>query len=213
MRKLKLGGLAVLLILVVALLHYTLPSSQVMRITDSESRFLGETGGDGGDGTAPVVRDVSLIYAETLGGAAKVFRNEDTGFGFPPYFKFNAETLAATAQAISSSAEPADQYAMVTSYGWRIEFLSMFPNVTNLERAAPDATHFPLFNIVFLAVLAGLVGFGAYRLRTRARRRELARERAAAEAAARTAAAEQTAADDLAASLNRGGGSTDDGPR
>ncbi len=206
MKWVKRGALAVVLLLVAALLHYTLPSSQVMRVTDSESRFLGEGGGTEGDGATDGRRDVSFIYTETLGGAAKVFRNEDTRFGFPPYFKFNSETLAATAQAISSSAEPADQYALVTTYGWRIELFDMFPNVTSLERAAQDASHFPLFNTVFLVVLAGATGFVVLRLRGRAQRRERAREQAAAEAAARAAEAERTSADDLAASLNKSGG-------
>ena len=214
MKWIKRGGLAVLLLLVAGLLHYSLPTSQVMRVTDSESRFLGGTGGgEGGDEAQPELRDVSLVYTETLDGRAKVFRNEDTGFGFPPYFKFNSETLAATAQAISSSADAADQYAMVTSYGWRIEFLSMFPNVTELERAAQDATHFPLFNTIFLVLLLGGSGYIVLRLRLRARRRRHAREQAEAEAAARSAAAERTAADDLAASLNRSGGAADDAGR
>ena len=210
MKWIKRGGLAVVLLLVAALLHYALPTTQVMRVTDSESRFIGDTGTTATGENRTVARDISLIYAETLDGDGVVFRNEDTGFGFPPYFKFNAETLAARAQAISSSPEADDQYALVTSYGWRIEFLSLFPNVTALERSGRDASHFPLFNVVFLALLAALVGVIYYRLRTRARRRQLARERAEAEAAARAADADRRAADDLAASLNRDSGPAGD---
>jgi len=36
----------------------------------------------------------------------RVFRNEDTGWGFPFYFKFNSADLQAVAQSIAASAAP-----------------------------------------------------------------------------------------------------------
>lgn len=204
----KRGFVTVVVVLIFAVLHYSLPSSQVVRVTDSESRILGGTTGGGSEDAPAQVRDVSLIYATTLDGVDKVFRNEDTGFfGFPPYFKFNSENIAARAQGIAGED---GQYALLTSYGWRVEFLSMFPNVTGLKRVDRDYSHFPLFTVVFFVVVAGVAGFVVIRVRGRAARRARAREQAAAEAAAAAARADQKAAEDLAAGLNRGGGSGDD---
>ena len=49
----------------------------------------------------------------------RVFRNEDTGWGWPFYFKFNA----ADVQAKAKSMEFEKRLAIITSYGWPSVFL------------------------------------------------------------------------------------------
>jgi len=86
-----------------------------------------------------------------------VFRNEDTGWGWPPYLKFNSADLTAEAQAFASDQNK--PWVLVKYYGWRIKIFSMFPNALNLKEVERDYTHFPLFNILFFVVLIFLVFF------------------------------------------------------
>jgi hypothetical protein len=87
-----------------------------------------------------------------------VYRNEDTGWGWPPYFKFDTSNLQAeAADAKSTSANPA--YYALKHYGWRNEFLSIFPNAVSLRPVSgPDAGKgLPILNIVLLTVFFALV--------------------------------------------------------
>lgn len=59
----------------------------------------------------------------------RVFRNEDTGWHFPPYLKFNSADIQAKAQALSK----ANKEVTITSYGWRISIFSMFQNVLDVK--------------------------------------------------------------------------------
>jgi hypothetical protein len=81
-----------------------------------------------------------------------VFRNEDTGWGWPPYFKFNSADLTAQAQAYASAADK--PWVLVKYYGWRIRIFSIFPNAVSLQTVSRDYDHFPLFNVVFISFLA-----------------------------------------------------------
>ena len=80
-----------------------------------------------------------------------VFRNEDTGWGWPPYFKFNSADLTAQAQAYASG--PEKPWVLVKYYGWRLRIFSVFPNAVSLRTVDRDYSHFPLFNIVFISLL------------------------------------------------------------
>jgi hypothetical protein len=94
-------GLLVLL-LVGAFLHYVLPKQEVVYITDAYSRFVepGEMRGVRalrGQDAATTEGRMGRTCSSSSGGAGTAtsveFRNEDTGFGFPPYFKFDTATL------------------------------------------------------------------------------------------------------------------------
>ena len=59
------------------------------------------------------------------------YRNEDTDWGFPFYFKFDSARLANEAANLKST-EASPQWVIVRHYGWRIPWLSMFPNALSV---------------------------------------------------------------------------------
>ncbi|HEY4252672.1 MAG TPA: DUF1523 family protein [Roseomonas sp.] len=145
-----------------AFLGFYLPRHEVVRIVGSEVRRIDLDGQPGGE-----TRDVFFIYGETLGTQRpRVYRNDDTGWRFPFYFKFNAADLQAVAAAIATDRG----MAVVTRYGWRIQLLSRFPNAVALRRTEDVTEPFPWFNTVFfvaLFVLALLIWRAVRRWRSR----------------------------------------------
>ncbi|RMV50137.1 hypothetical protein ALP10_102020 [Pseudomonas syringae pv. helianthi] len=81
-------------------------------------------------------------------------RNEDTGWSFPWYFKFDSADIQAKAQGYSRDSQ---QLALIRYYGWRITILSMFPNVTEVEAVTSRDQPFPIFNTVFFVVVGLLM--------------------------------------------------------
>ena len=84
-----------------------------------------------------------------------IYRNEDTGFGWPPYFKLDSSNLQAeAAEVVSTKADP--QWVIVTHYGWRSPFLSIYANAISLKPVdGPDASKgIPWVNIIVLTLLA-----------------------------------------------------------
>jgi hypothetical protein len=138
-------------------LYWTLPSRDVVRILGTEiARRSVETENAQGE-TVSRTQDVRYIKAVTPDGEPRVYRNEDTGWGWPPYFKFDSANLAAEADNLTSS-EADPRWVVVTHYGWRIPLLSKFPNATSLKPAdGPDPTLIPWFNIAVVVVLIVLV--------------------------------------------------------
>ncbi|SLN60953.1 hypothetical protein AQS8620_02766 [Aquimixticola soesokkakensis] len=163
MRYVKWGLGVILAIIVFGFLHYTLPQHDIVRIVSSENRRIdfGENSifwaaPDSGNATA-ANRDVFFINTVKPNGKPMVYRNEDTGWGWPPYFKFDTSNLQAQANDLTStSANP--QWVSVTHYGWRNELLSIFPNAVGVKAVAgPDDTSFPWVNTVILLFLLVLV--------------------------------------------------------
>jgi hypothetical protein len=146
-------------------LHYVLPRHDVVRIVNTEVRRVDASGKpvQGGE-RADQTRDVYYIYAEKPDSRKpRVYRNEDTGWGFPFYFKFNS----ADVQAVAASIAAEKGTALITKYGWRLQLFSWFPNAVSVRRWDPAETVIPWFNIVFFASIALLVGYTAVRLRRR----------------------------------------------
>ena len=151
-------------LIVAAFFHYTLPQVDIARITDTYEKrqvpganSLFWTRGDAGSGTDPVGRDVFFIQTRLANDNVMVFRNEDTGWGWPPYFKFDTSNLQAEAVDLRSTATDA-QYVAIRHYGWRIEFMSVFPNAVSVWPVdGPDASKpLPWLNIAILTVFAAL---------------------------------------------------------
>ena len=89
-------GFGILLFLAVALfLHYSLPSRDIVRIVGTDVVRTDVEGRDAQGNTITVSRDVRFINAKWPDGRDRVYRNEDTGWGWPPYFKFDTADLAA----------------------------------------------------------------------------------------------------------------------
>jgi Protein of unknown function (DUF1523) len=158
--KWTLRGLIALILL--GFLHYTLPQHDIVRVVGTYQErqdFEGWTRlfwNDTGDATLQTSRDVQFIQAILPNGNPMVYRNQDTGWGWPFYFKFDTASLQTQADDAKSTAA-APKWMAVKHYGWRSELLSIFPNAVSLrEVAGPDALIIPYFNISLLIVLAAL---------------------------------------------------------
>ena len=159
-----------------AFLHYTLPQHDIARITDTyekrvdfgeNSIFWANQGTGEVEGT--VNRDVFFITAVRENGRVMVYRNEDTGWGWPPYFKFDTSNLQAEAADLKSTSEN-PRWVSIRHYGWRNEFISIYPNAVTIKRVdGPDVQIIPWFNIIVLTLLFAL--FWAVRVRWKRFRR------------------------------------------
>ena len=159
----KWGLRAVFWIAVLAFLHYTLPQHDIARITDTYEKRVnpGEnslfwSNAATGENVNVTERDVFFIQTFLPDDDPMIYRNEDTGWGWPPYFKFDTANLQAEASDLLSkkSAETA-QWVAIRHYGWRNEFLSIYPNAISLWAVeGPEARIVPWFNIVVLVLLA-----------------------------------------------------------
>ncbi|MEH6772740.1 MAG: DUF1523 family protein [Cereibacter changlensis] len=165
MRYVKWTALALLVLFVASFLHYTLPQHDVVRIvgTNTQRMDLGEntwffSAPDTGNATTiDGNRDVKFIEAIYPNGKPMVYRNEDTGWGWPPYFKVNSFDIQAQATDLTST-EAAPKWVLVTHYGWRSQLFTIFPNAVRLKQVeGPDVTVIPWFNIFFFLMVAGIV--------------------------------------------------------
>jgi len=141
-------------------LSYFLPDRDIVRIVGTDiKRFDIDKDSPGWDktdvGTRDIgTRDVRLVNAIRPNGKTIVFRNEDTGFGFPPYFKFDSGDVTTRAQELENLD---NQWVAARHYGWRIKMFSISPNLTSIKRVSgPDVFIFPLFNVVFIGLLVFL---------------------------------------------------------
>ncbi len=149
---------------VAVILQYSLPQHDVVRIVNTyeERQDLNDWTrifwSEPEDQSASLSnRDVQFIQAVRANGKPIVYRNEDTGWGWPFYFKFDTANLYTEANdAISDKNNP--DWVVVTHYGWRNEFMSIFPNAVFINPVeGPDARIIPWFNIAFLTVFAAIV--------------------------------------------------------
>ena len=157
---------------VIAFLHYTLPQHDVVRITDTYEKRVNPgdnslfwSNADTGEDPTATERDVFFIQTFRANDKPMIYRNEDTGWGWPPYFKFDTANLQAEASDMMSkkNAETA-QWVVVRHYGWRNELFSIYPNAVSIRAATgPDEQIIPWVKIVVLVLLAAL--FWAIRVR------------------------------------------------
>ena len=160
-RYIKWGFRITLFLLVAGFLHYTLPQHDIVRITNSYNRLttVGENwlfyaSPDTGTAESTTTRDIRFIEAIFPDKSVMVYRNEDTGWIWPPYFKYDSSNLQAEASNAKSS-EAAPQWVSVTHYGWRFPFISIYPNAVAIKPVAgPDVSITPWVNIVVLTLLA-----------------------------------------------------------
>lgn len=141
MRYVKIVLGILLGVFVFAFLDYVLPSKSTVRITNTYNRLTTISASNqmfyASDNTGTVEnaagqRDVRFIDTMRPNGKPFVYRNEDTGWVWPPYFKYDSSNLHATATNLrSSSADP--QWVSVTAYGWRMPWLSTYPNAISID--------------------------------------------------------------------------------
>ncbi|MBN9671946.1 DUF1523 family protein [Roseibium aggregatum] len=156
-----------LVLVIVLFAHYTLPGRDVVRVvgTDVKRMDIGSSSlfwaaPDAGTNTS-WTRDVRFINTVWPNGDPRVYRNEDTDWGWPPYFKFDSSNITAQAQDLVK--KEGDVWVAVTHYGWRIKLFTIFPNAIDIEQVSgPDVFLIPWFNIIFFAVVL-LILYLAYR--------------------------------------------------
>ena len=152
-------------IIIFAFLNYTLPQHDIARITDTYEKRVdfGENSifwanSSSGNAAAPKNRDVFFIQAFRTNDKPMIYRNEDTGWGWPPYFKFDTSNLQAEASDLISKRSAGEaQWVSITHYGWRNEFFSIFPNAISVKPVeGPDVRIIPWLNIIILTLMAAL---------------------------------------------------------
>lgn len=143
-------------------MNYWMPSHEVVRVTNTFNRITtvswenawAYASPDTGTAESTVTRDIRFIETAHTDDTVTVFRNEDTGWIWPPYFKYDSSNLQAEASNLKSD-KAAPQWVMVTYYGWRLPILSIYPNAIRMRPVdSPDATVFPWVNILILTVVA-----------------------------------------------------------
>ncbi|MDO5605313.1 MAG: DUF1523 family protein [Paracoccus sp. (in: a-proteobacteria)] len=185
--KVTLGvllGVAVFLFL-----DYALPSQKTVRITNvyNQRTDLGMNSifyaspDAGAQENIDGWRDIRFIATVRPNGKVFVYRNEDTGWIWPPYFKYDSSNLhAVAADQTSTAANP--NWVSVTSYGWRIPLFSIYPNAISIRPVAgPDAAPLNWPAMVILGLI-GLFLALIWRMWAQFRQRTLAPARARVDA-------------------------------
>lgn len=155
-----------------AFLHYSLPKYDVVRIVNTHEERIDLddwTRIFWSDPTAQskrlMNRDVQFIQGVQNNGRTIVYRNEDTGWGWPPYFKFDTANLYTEANDLVST-KTAPQWVAVRHFGWRNIFFSIFPNAISITPVdGPEDKPFNWFSTLFLVTFGGLFVYGYYRWR------------------------------------------------
>lgn len=157
-----LFGIAVFLFL-----DYALPSRETVRITNTynkltdlswNNRIFYASPATGTVENPQGARDVRFIDTVRPNGKPRVYRNEDTGLIWPPYFKYDSSDLHAIAGDLkSTSGDP--RWVSVTSYGWRSDLLTIYPNAISIMPVGGPAVR-PLNwpALVILGIMALLLG-------------------------------------------------------
>lgn len=169
-----LFGVAVFLFL-----DYSLPSKNTVRITNTQNRLTQITPRNAiffaSEDTGTVEnpsgqRDVRFIDTVRPNGKVFVYRNEDTGWVWPPYFKYDSSNLHAEAANLRSNASD-PVWVSITAYGWRLSWLSIYPNAIGIDTlAGPNERPRNWPAIIILSVLLVFL-LSLWRLWARFRRR------------------------------------------
>jgi Protein of unknown function (DUF1523) len=164
--KIKWGLRIIALLFIVAFLHYTLPQRDIVRISDTTNRItqiggnwlfysIEDTGTGAETSTTRDIRFIDAVFED--GETVMVYRNEDTGWFWPPYFKWDSSTLQAEASNLRSD-RASPQWVAITHYGWRLPIFSIFPNAVSISQVAgPDVRLIPWVNIIILSTLLFLI--------------------------------------------------------
>jgi hypothetical protein len=171
MRYVKISFRVLVVLVIGSFLHYVLPQHDIAKITSTEIIRTDLSGwnrifyAQADSGSAELsTRDLRLINTQRqkawLFGfipreaeGVMVYRNEDSGWIWPPYFKFDSADLQAEAAA-NVSPPGQERWVVITHYGWRNRFLSIYPNAVDIRPVeGPDVRIVPWFNIFFFVFL------------------------------------------------------------
>lgn len=134
-----------------SVVNYVFPHYDVTRVTGVEVKRVDKDGpitkSNPADGPT---RDVYYINTQNDDGKIMVYRNEDTRWGFPFYFKFGSANLQAEAQALGND----NKLVQIKYYGWRITMMDEYRNATSIkEITADDMPSHPIVSWIFYAFL------------------------------------------------------------
>ena len=140
-------------IVIGGIVNYAMPSYDETYVTGMEVRRMDKDGviskANPADGE---VRDVYFLFTESEPNKVMVYRNEDTGWGLPPYFKFGSADIQAKAQAYANE----KQRVQIKYYGWRINWMNEFRNIVSIkpllegETVAQPIVSYVLYGIIVL---------------------------------------------------------------
>lgn len=138
--------------ILLAVVNYSLPSYETTRVTGVEVKRVDKDGpiskSNPADGP---VRDVYYIYTQKPDSdKPMVYRNEDTRWGYPFYFKFGSADLQAKAQGFSVDSKNVE----IKYYGWRLVMFDEYRNAISINEI--DETHSPsnpIFSYVLYVIL------------------------------------------------------------
>lgn len=134
-----------------AAINYSMPSYDVTKVTGVEVKRVDKDGpitkANPADGPT---RDVYFINTQHENGKVMVYRNEDTRWGFPFYFKFGSANLQALAQAFGNE----EKIVEIKYYGWRLTMFDEFPNALSIKAMAEtDSPSHPIVSYILYVVL------------------------------------------------------------
>ena len=134
-----------------SVVNYVFPHYDVTHVTGVEVKRVDKDGpitkSNPADGPT---RDVYYINTQNDDGKIMVYRNEDTRWGFPFYFKFGSANLQAEAQALGND----NKLVQMKYYGWRITMMDECRNATSIkEITADDTPSHPIVSWIFYAFL------------------------------------------------------------
>ena len=174
MTRLKTILRLLVLLFAAAFFHYVLPQHDIVKVTSTEiirtdfggfnRLFYAQADSGAAEQTT---RDLRLIntqkqdtfllgFVQRDSDSVMVYRNEDTGWIWPPYFKFDSSDLQAEAANLARG----DEWVVVTHYGWRVRWASIYPNAVGVRVVSgPDVNIIPWFNIMFFVFLLIAVAF------------------------------------------------------
>ncbi|MBK5415377.1 DUF1523 family protein [Pseudomonas sp. TH31] len=155
LKSLVLGALFLVVGAAALGLYYALPQHEVVLIIGVEVKRIDDGVINAENPVDGPTRDVYFIntegprHEEGCCLSQRRYRLE-----LPWYLKFDSADEQAKAQGYSRDAQ---QLALIRYYGWRIQILSVFPNITHIEATTSREQPFPWFNTIFFTVTTVLV--------------------------------------------------------
>ena len=152
LRNFIFGFLIALHVLAFAAINYAFPHYDEAIVTGGEVRRMDKDDfSDNRNQSDDLTRNTYFIYTRELNGTKVMpYRNEDTGWGLPLYFKFDSADVQAAAQSLVGEGR-----AQIKYYGWRIAVLDMFRNAVSVKKLKEGETRAnPVFSYIFYALTA-----------------------------------------------------------
>lgn len=125
--------------------HQTIITGMEVKRMDKDGLITKQNPADG------PVRDVYFLFTKELDSdKIKVYRNEDTRFDFPYYFKFDSANLQANAQQYINDRSKVE----IKYYGWRITYFDEFPNALRIDpidgRGSLPIVSYIIYSLLFV---------------------------------------------------------------